>query len=73
MLMFNFCTETFGSCKNMTRHSVNEKIKSFFLKFNDKILHMQVFFKNQFHDVMVCSWVKKIVCRKINRLIRFKI
>lgn len=43
----------------MTRRSFNEKIKSFFLKFNNKMLHIHVFFKNQFHDVMVCSWVKK--------------
>lgn len=45
MLMFNFCTETFGSCKNMTRHSVNEKIKSFFLKLNNKYCINMYFLK----------------------------
>lgn len=70
MLMFNFCTETFGSCKNMTRHSVNEKIKSFFLKLNNKYCINMYFLKS----ISQCDGVelsKIIVCGNINRQSRF--
>lgn len=70
MLTFNFCTETFGSCKNMTRHSVNEKIKSFFLKLNNKYCINMYSLKS----ISQCDGVelsKIIVCGNINRQSRF--
>lgn len=69
--MFNFCTETSGSCEKIwPDKGVNEKIKSFFLKLNNKYCINMYSLKS----ISQCDGVelsKIIVCGNINRLSRF--